>query len=230
MAAQTRHALKIKYPFGGNSRRFPLIHGLRAYSHRIRKRSLSSDNVGRSINQIAGIVHGVKIHPWFTYVYWRLIFYWTRIRQTKPMVDISGMPPTPHQVPDPEHCKDFADWLAQLTNKKGACRVRQTDVATVAGKTPQSVTKWLKGGSIEVDPLARISTWVGQPYERLRRLVDESKLKLLPVQSIESKPPPLLAKPESEIDALYRALRPKQRMQLLQFAHALLTTQRKTKK
>lgn len=145
------------------------------------------------------------------------------------MVDLSGMPPRPYRMPDPKQCKDFAEWLDQLTDKKG-CNVRQTDVARAALRSPQAVTKWLKGGSIEVDTLARLAEWTGVGYENLRRLVDESKLKTMSPESLEPRNNHSLVSVESEIATLYRALTPTHRKQLLQFGRALLATRPKPRK
>lgn len=146
------------------------------------------------------------------------------------MVDISGMPTPPYQVPDPRQCKDFAEWLHQLTDKSG-CNVRQTDVARAALRSPQAVTKWLKGGSIEVETLARLAAWTGAGFDHLRRLVDESKLKTMPAESLEPKRAGgALVSVQSEIAALYRNLTPTHRKQLIRFGHALLATQPKPKK
>lgn len=139
------------------------------------------------------------------------------------------MPQRPYRMPDPKQCEDFADWLHQLTDKKG-CNVRQTDVATAAGKSPQSVTKWLKGGSIEVENLVRLAEWTGLGYENLRRLVDEPKLKTMSAVSLEPRNNHSLVVVESEITALYRALTPSHRKQLLKFGRALLVTQPKRRK
>lgn len=55
--------------------------------------------------------------------------------------------------------------------------VKQKTVAEVADVTPQAVTKWLKGGNVEPEPLERLATWVGLDYESMRLLVDRPRLK-----------------------------------------------------
>lgn len=106
--------------------------------------------------------------------------------QNQRVVYSRDLPRPPQSFPDPESCKTFPEWLRELTEKHG---VKQRDVAEVAGLTPQSVTKWLKGGMIGVGPLSQIAEWVGIPYLQLRRLLDESKVGLMPMHVSDAAPP-----------------------------------------
>lgn len=139
------------------------------------------------------------------------------------------MPPRPYRVPDPQSCADFTEWLLALTDKKRG-GVAQTIVAAAAGTTPQAVTKWTKGGSIEVERLSRLASWTGASFQQLRNLIDESKLKTLPAEIFESAPTTPLVKVESEISTLFRALTPAHRKKVLGFAQALYATQKKPRK
>lgn len=127
------------------------------------------------------------------------------------MVDISGIK-APRAVPDPAACKDFADWVTQLTAEHGRrYGVTQRLLATVAGSTPQSVTKWKDGGSIELERITRIAGWAGLPYQQLRNLVDTAIVGDMPLNSDLS----------GELANIWQTLNPKQRKQLLQLARRL---------
>ncbi len=146
------------------------------------------------------------------------------------MVDLSGLPPRPGTWPDPRSCKDFAEWLRELTKISG---VKQRTIAEVAGSTPQAVTKWLNGGMIEVERLARIAAWADFPFEELRRLIDEPKLGILP--STVGSPRAAYATPKNaqkrpeELVLIWSKLSADNRQQLLGMAKLLLSRQARRK-
>jgi transcriptional regulator with XRE-family HTH domain len=147
------------------------------------------------------------------------------------MVDISGMPPTPYITPDPRECKDFAEFLRRLTDKSRG-GVSQVHVARAAGAKPHAVTKWLSGGSIEVERLARIAEWCNVPFAQLRQLVDEPKLKTMDGSMMVAEPNPAYppASLEGEIAGLWKTLTPTNKKQLLAMARVLKSNQPKAKK
>jgi transcriptional regulator with XRE-family HTH domain len=142
--------------------------------------------------------------------------------QNQHMVDLTGLPYPPDRWPDPRTCKDFPEWLRGLTEFGG---VTQRQIAQVAGATPQAVTKWLKGGAIEVERLARLSEWSGQEYRELRRLVDEPKIRILPTGVAEPRTPYLNSHTSEEgareLLTLWSKLSADARQQLLGMAKLL---------
>lgn len=142
--------------------------------------------------------------------------------QNQHMVDLTGLPYPPDRWPDPRTCKDFPEWLRGLSEFGG---VTQRQIAQVAGATPQAVTKWLKGGAIEVERLARLAEWAGQEYRELRRLVDEPKIKILPTGVSDLRTPYLNShvaeEGARELLKLWAGLSPDARQQLLGMAKFL---------
>lgn len=138
------------------------------------------------------------------------------------MVDTRGLPPYPGVGPDPRSCKDFAEWLREMT-KKG--RATQRDIAEVAGASPQAVTKWLKGGAIEPERLARIAEWSGFSYDQLRRLVDEHKIGLMRTGVAEASAPyftsAVVSQDTEELLGIWSKLPTAQKQQLLGMAKLL---------
>lgn len=142
--------------------------------------------------------------------------------QNQRVVDLTGLPYPPDRWPDPRTCKDFPEWLRGLTEFGG---VTQRQIAQVAGASPQAVTKWLKGGAIEVERLARLAEWSGTEYRELRRLVDEPKIKILPTGVSEPRTPYLNSHPAEEgareLLKLWGSLSSDARQQLLGMAKLL---------
>lgn len=140
-----------------------------------------------------------------------------------PMVEITGLPPPPPRVPDPASCTTFSGWVRELTDQR-RYGVRQRILAEVAGTTPQAVSKWLKGGAIEADRLARIAEWTGVSYQALRLLVDEPKLRLSAVRVAEQ--PSVYGKTDlDELREIWAKLTPENKQQLLGMAKVLRSTQ-----
>lgn len=148
--------------------------------------------------------------------------------QNQRMVDLSGLPPYPGIGPDPHSVKDFAEWLRELIRMGG---LKQKDIAAVAGATPQAVTKWLQGKTIEPERLVRIAEWSGFPYEQLRRLVDERKIGLMRSGVSEAAVPVFhdaaAAKAAAELMLVWPRLTADSRQQLLGMANLLLARQGK---
>ncbi len=132
------------------------------------------------------------------------------------MSDGKYLPPFPSTSPDPESCSSFAEWVRDLTAKGSGLTQRQ--LAEAAGATPQAVTKWLKGGAVEVERLARIAEWSGYPYSQLRRLLDERKISMMP----SAMGPKAYHQASEELAALWNKLSDDQRQQLLGMGKALL--------
>jgi transcriptional regulator with XRE-family HTH domain len=96
------------------------------------------------------------------YVNWHLIASPHYARNNQPMIDVAAMP-------QPERFTNFAAWL------KAVCAInrgKQREVAGVCGVKPQAVTKWLKGGKIDIAKLKLLSGWSGIDYVKLRSLAD----------------------------------------------------------
>jgi transcriptional regulator with XRE-family HTH domain len=148
--------------------------------------------------------------------------------QNKRMVDISGMPAPPHSVPDPRSCKDFADWVRSLVKDK-RFGVTQRRLAEVTLSTPQAVTKWLNGGVIEVERLARIAAWTGLSFQELQRLLNQSQLKTMSaaVPDLETAGTSFAA---PELMRLYQHLSPINRKQLIEMAKFLHSKQKRITK
>ncbi len=106
-------------------------------------------------------------------------------QQNQHVVDLRAFPPAPTVWPNPAEFDSFSEWLQALTSKRYG--VKQKTLAEVAGRTPQAVTKWMKGGMVEAESLVRIAEWSGFPYMLFRRLLDEEKLGVLP-RGIEEQP------------------------------------------
>lgn len=136
------------------------------------------------------------------------------------VTDSKYLPPFPHTSPDPDSCDSFAEWVRDLT-KKGR-GVTQRQVAEVAGVSPQAVTKWLKGGAVEVGNLARLAEWSAYSYQSLRRLVDENKLRLEPIGVANNK---ATHRATEEFGDLWAKLTDDNRQQLLGMGKALLLKQ-----
>ncbi len=135
------------------------------------------------------------------------------------MSDGKYLPPFPATSPDPESCSTFAEWIRDLTAKGRGLTQRQ--LAEAAGATPQAVTKWLKGGAIEVERLARIAEWSGYPYSQLRRLLDDQKIAMMPgVMGVMDSPSSQRA--EHELSVIWKKLDDAERQQLLGMAKAFL--------
>lgn len=139
------------------------------------------------------------------------------------MVQITGLPPPPPRVPDPSSFTTFSGWVRELTDPD-RYGVRQRVLAEVAGASPQAVTKWLKGGAIEADKLARVAEWCGVSYQSLRLLVDEPKLRLSPVRVADQ--PAVYGKTDlDELREIWTKLTPENKRQLLSNAKFLRSTQ-----
>lgn len=136
------------------------------------------------------------------------------------MAESRYLPPFPSTSPDPESCESFEEWIRDLTKKGTGCTQRQ--VAEVAGVSPQAVTKWLKGGSVEVGNLARLAEWSGYSFQSLSRLVTENKLRLMPTRVAESK---ALYRTAEEFGDLWAKLTDEHRHQMLGMGKALLLKQ-----
>lgn len=87
------------------------------------------------------------------------------IADDQPTADHKRMVDTPR----PEHYATFPQWLIAI---QSARKVTQRAIATIAGTKPQAVTKWLKGGGVEPEPLRKLANWAGVEYSALRLLLD----------------------------------------------------------
>jgi hypothetical protein len=88
--------------------------------------------------------------------------------------------------------------------------------------TPQAVTKWLKGGAVEVEKLARLAEWSGYSFQSLRRLVDDQKLRVMPNLTHSSTTSRLLS---DELNQVWDRLTDDHRQQLLGMAKGLASRQ-----
>lgn len=102
-----------------------------------------------------------NVHRQLIYVNCDLIAQAHYDHDNQPMIDVTAMP-------QPERFTNFAAWLKAVC----AARGKQRQIASECGVKPQAVTKWLKGGKIEVDKLKRLAAWSGIDYVKLRSLAD----------------------------------------------------------
>jgi transcriptional regulator with XRE-family HTH domain len=141
------------------------------------------------------------------------------------MVDNDELPVPPDHWPDPAQFRNFGEWMRELTKKPDG--VKQVTIAKVAGVKPQAVTKWVNGGSIEVDKLMRIAQWAELDFDELRRLVDDGKLTVARVA--EPRERYVISKAAGrrteELLAIWAKLSPENRQQYLGMGKALVATQ-----
>lgn len=142
---------------------------LQPFGDRLRGDATSGGECALAAKNFACLLYGIRsshmtayVHPQLMNVNCDLIATGNYDNDNQPMIDALAMP-------QPERFTNFAAWL------KAVCalgRGKQRQIAAECGVKPQAVTKWLKGGKIEVDKLKRLATWSGIDYVKLRSLAD----------------------------------------------------------
>lgn len=135
------------------------------------------------------------------------------------------MPHPPSTIPDPRGHQTFAEWLKVFTKRGNHYGVTQRMIAAVTNATPQAVTKWLKGGSIEVERLARLAAWIGVPYLHLQTLANEERLRTLPPGAFQELDTKAVAPVPADLARIWEVLTPVNRKQLLAVAKVLQANQ-----
>lgn len=103
-------------------------------------------------------------------------------------------------------------------------------IAVVTNASPQAVTKWLKGGSIEIERLARLAAWIGVPYLHLQSLANEERLRTLPTGTFQDVDAKAVAPVPGDMARIWDVLTPVNRKQLLAMAKVLQANQAPKKK
>jgi transcriptional regulator with XRE-family HTH domain len=87
------------------------------------------------------------------------------IAHNLPVDDHDAMP---HRIPQPENYATFAAWVMAMASYAGS----QAALARGVGVSPQMITKYLAGKSIEPENLEKFANFSGVSYAKLRLLVD----------------------------------------------------------
>jgi transcriptional regulator with XRE-family HTH domain len=143
--------------FGRDARLKPLGDGLRGNLELPSKCGLGTESLDGALQNF-NVAHTVVVHRQFTAVNCDVI-------DSQPLVDDYGVM---KQVPQPENYATFAAWVIALCSWAGS----QARVAKEVGVSPQAMTKYRKGGSIEPRTLEKFADYSGVSYAKLRMLVD----------------------------------------------------------
>lgn len=136
-------------------------------------------------------------------------------------------------MPDPSAADSFAEWVKDLTADRGRrYGVTQVILAEVCGVTPQAVTKWTKGGDIEVDPLARLALWIHEPVLKMQHLVMRGRANVTLRAHLQASTAEIAGTSFAvpEIARLLADMTEPNRGALLEMARALVKSQKKVKK
>jgi transcriptional regulator with XRE-family HTH domain len=139
----------VVYPFGDRLRRDT------KGASEVRLRSEGSEDGVQNV-----VAHGSNvIHGQFMSVNRHVI-------ERQPAVYDHGR--MPHRIPQPENFASFAAWVTAMYAYAGS----QAALARAVGVSPQMITKYLKGRSIEPENLEKFAQYSGVSYGKLRLLVE----------------------------------------------------------
>ena len=228
MARDVSNPLHVENALSRDARALPFRDRLGRHTEGASKGSLTSYGCSPTVDDLRGLVHGNK-RTLSVYVSQPTVDCGSErgAAEFPAAMEIPGLPPAPFSIPDPATCRDFAQWVNDLTN--GPHGVTKRQLAAAAGATPQAATKWASGGNIEIERLARISLWVNVPLSDLRRLVDERKLSVMPM----SKAVQAVGKPkteQTEFAQIWAQLDRMERREVIGYARSVLAQKKRTPK